>query len=431
MKNKWFINVFLAFTKLTGYLPAILFFKPRLYKEDGSKIRLPKSFILVSNHKSLLDFVLYLLIFPFRTIRFLMAEVLYNKSKFFAFLLNAWGGIKVEREGHDFSFVSDTLAVLDNGGAVGIFPEARLPINGKPWPFTTSTAFIATHTDTPIVPVYTDGNYGIFKRAKVCVGKPFYLTDYCKEGLSEQEQLQHLTDVLEKKVYSLKAEITKGGHRLFDIKHFPMDMARLVCAPLIPILRIKRRTPEGEKYRAKIKGGAIVAANHTSFADPFIVGVTFWYRRLHFLVAEIVMKGKLRSALLKGVGAIRIDRNGADIEAINQSVQKLKDGYLLTVFPQGEIHRQDDIDTVKSGAVLMALRAHVPIIPMHILPRKHWYTMRTVVIGKAIDPQEFCQRKLPSTADIQRVTDELVKELNRCKKANCESQKTEAPYEYV
>ncbi len=421
MKNKWFIHLFLGFTKITGFIPAAIFFKPRIYKEANAKTRLPKSFILVSNHKSLLDFVLYLIIFPFCTIHFLMAEVLYNKSKFFAFLLNSWGGIKVERDSHDFSFVSDTLEVLDNGGTVGIFPEARLPINGKPWPFTTSTAFIATHTDTPIVPIYTDGNYGIFKRANVCIGKPFYLTDYCKDGLSEEEQLQNLTDVLEKKVYSLKSNITKKGHRLFDIKHFPMDMARLVCSVLVPILRIKRRTPEGKKYCQKIKGGAIIAANHTSFADPFIVGITFWYRRLFFLVAEVVMKGKLRPILLKGVGAIEINRNQTDIEAINKSVQKLKDGYMLTVFPQGEIHRKDDIDTVKSGAVLMAIRAGVPIIPMHILPRNRWYNMRTVVIGKAIYPTEILQKKLPSTADINNITEALVKELNRCKNANTQS----------
>ena len=418
MKSKWFINLFLVITKLTGYIPAMLLFKPRIYREDGVKTRLPKSFMLVSNHKSLLDFALYLAVFPFRTIRFLMAEVLYNKGKFFSFLLNSWGGIKVEREGRDFSFVADSIEVLDNGGIVGIFPEGRLPVNGKPWPFTTSTAFIATNTDKPIVPVYTDGNYGIFKRANICIGKPIYLTDYIKEGLSEEEQLQNLTDALEKKIYSLKSEIGQKRHRLFDFRHLPMDIARLVCSVLPLILRIKRRTPEGEKYRKRIKGGAVVAANHTSFADPFIVGVTFWYRRLYFLVAEIVMKGKLRSLLLKGVGAIKIDRKSADIEAINKSIKKLEEGYLLTIFPQGGISREDDIDTIKSGAVLMAIRAGTPIIPMHIMPRNRWYNMHTVVIGETIDPRDFCQKKIPSTTDINNITNALFNELNRCKNAN-------------
>jgi len=197
-----------------------------------------------------------------------------------------------------------------------------------------------------------------------------------------------------------------------------MDLARLVCAILPIFMRIKRKTPQGKKYKGKIRGGALIAANHTSFLDPFIVGVSIWYRRLYFLVAEIVMQGKLRTLLLKGVGAIKIDRNGTDIEAINQSVNCLKKGYVLTVFPQGQIQRDDDIADIKSGAILMALKAEVPIIPMHILPRKKWYHMRTVVIGNVINPKDFCTKKMPSIADIKNISDALIEELIRCKTAN-------------
>ena len=205
-------------------------------------------------------------------------------------------------------------------------------------------------------------------------------------------------------------------HSLFDIRLFPMDMARILCSVLIPVLRVKRLTPEGERYTQKIKGGAIIAANHISFLDPFTVGVTFWYRRLYMLVAEVVMRTRLKSVLLKGVGAIKINRNETDIEAINRSVNVLKRGFLLAVFPQGGINREDEIDTVKSGVVLMALRAGVPIIPMHSAPKKHWYSRSTVIIGKTVNPKDYCTKKMPSTADIQTITDILAAELNRCKK---------------
>jgi len=204
MKNKFFINLFLGFVKITGLLPALILFKPKIYKENGAAKYLPKPCIIVSNHTSLLDFVLWVLVFPFRTIRFLMAEVLYNKSKAFAFFLNAIGGIMVDRDSKDFSFVSNSLELLDNKGTLGVFPQARLPIPGKQWPFTTSTAFIAMHTDAPIIPVFTDGNYGIFKRTKVCIGKPLYLNDYIIDGLDENAQIEHLTKVLEEKVMGLK-----------------------------------------------------------------------------------------------------------------------------------------------------------------------------------------------------------------------------------
>jgi 1-acyl-sn-glycerol-3-phosphate acyltransferase len=203
----WFIKLATGLAKVTGYVPAWLLFKPKVTLAPGARRRLPKGCILVSNHRSLLDFPLYLVVFPFRTTRFLTAEVLFNKGKFMSFLLHCLGCIKVDREGKAFSFVSDAIELLDNGQTLGVFPEGRLPVGGKPFPFTVSTAFIATHTDAMIVPVYTDGNYGIAKRANVVVGETFDLKGCCKEGLSEQEQLQQLTDILRQKVYDLAEEI--------------------------------------------------------------------------------------------------------------------------------------------------------------------------------------------------------------------------------
>lgn len=206
-KNNWLVNLFVGFVKVTGLPAAWLFLKPRVRLAPGAKRRLPKPCILVSNHMSLLDFVLYLAVFPFRTIRFLIAEVLYNKGKFFAGFLGALGGIRVDRDAKSFDFVSHSLEVLDKGGTIGVFPQARLPVKGCTFPFTVSTAFIAMHTDALIVPVYTNGNYGLFKRTGVVIGAPICLRDFCREGLSEQEQLAHVTKMLEETVFALKEEL--------------------------------------------------------------------------------------------------------------------------------------------------------------------------------------------------------------------------------
>ena len=206
-RNKWFVNLVLGFVKLTGLLPALLYLKPRIHIAPGAFRKLPAPCILVSNHISLMDFVLYLLVFPLRTIRFLIAEVLYNKSKLFAWFLGAIGGIRVDRDAKSFDFVSHALEVLDEGGTVGIFPQGRLPLKGQQFPFTPSTAFIALRTDAPIIPMYIDGNYGLFKRANLVIGAPIFLREMCREGLSEQEQLAQLTQLLEQKVFALKEEL--------------------------------------------------------------------------------------------------------------------------------------------------------------------------------------------------------------------------------
>lgn len=207
LKKKWLIVLCQSFTKITGVVPALLFFKPRIRRQGTAKRRLPKNCILVSNHRSLMDFVLYLLVFPLRCIRFLTAEVLFSHNAFLSGLLYGLGCIKVDRDSKTFDFVSHSIEALEKGDILGVFPEGRLPIGGKPFPFTVSTAFIATHSDAVIVPVYTDGRYGILKRTGVVIGEPFRLTDHCREGLTEEEQLKHLTDILRQKVYDLQNEL--------------------------------------------------------------------------------------------------------------------------------------------------------------------------------------------------------------------------------
>lgn len=202
--------------------------------------------------------------------------------------------------------------------------------------------------------------------------------------------------------------------KLFDIRHFPMDLGR-VCMAFLPLVyRVRTRTPEGEKYRRKIRGGAIIAANHTNFTDPVVLFVTFWYRRVFFLAGELVMDGTLKSKLMAGMGAIRIDRNIVDMEAIRRCVGILKEGHVLGVFPQGQITKTQEVSNVKHGTVLMALQAGVPIVPMYIEPQKKWYKGRNVVIGEPIDPKAICTKKIPSTADIQNLSDILAAEINRC-----------------
>lgn len=210
------VNPFvLWFVKITGFLPAMLFFKPRVYYIDKKQqsLRLPKSSILMSNHKSLMDFVLYLCLFFGQTIRFLMAEVLFKKGKLFAWFLFSLGGVYVNRDTFDFGFMSESISILDKGGIVGIFPESRLPVNGKPWPFKPSIAYIAIHSGAPIIPVYTDGNYGLFKRTSVVVGTPIYLSDHCNSTDPDKKEIQRLTAMLEEKIGELKEFLETNANK--------------------------------------------------------------------------------------------------------------------------------------------------------------------------------------------------------------------------
>lgn len=202
------------------------------------------------------------------------------------------------------------------------------------------------------------------------------------------------------------------------------EASRVLYLILLVPYRPKLVTPEGKRFKGKLKGGAVLAANHTTFSDPFVVGSSFWYRKMNFFTADVVMATKTREKLLKAAGAIKVNRNIADIEAVRTAVQVLKKGRLLLIFPEGGVQAVGNVQAIKSGAALMAIQAGVPIIPLYICYTARWYQRRQVVVGEPVDPKLLCTRKFPTTADIQNITDKLYQEMQRCA-ANFKRTKTE------
>lgn len=199
-------------------------------------------------------------------------------------------------------------------------------------------------------------------------------------------------------------------------RYLPMDMGRIVCAGTPLGYRLRKIHVSGEKYQGKLKGGAIIVANHVDFGDPFVLGTCFWYRRLFFLTAKEVMADPVRAILLKGIGCIRIDREISDIDAIRKCVAVLKEGKCLAVFPQGGIHREGEIEQIKSGAVLIAMQAGVPLLPVYSNKREHWWQRRRIVIGDPFDCREYCDKKFPGVADINRLSELLLEKMEACEK---------------
>ena len=70
--------------------------------------------------------------------------------------------------------------------------------------------------------------------------------------------------------------------RLLDIRHFPMDLGRLVCNVFKIGYRTKRLDKNGNKYKGRLRGGAVIVSNHIAMLDPIALITTFLYRRVFF-----------------------------------------------------------------------------------------------------------------------------------------------------
>lgn len=197
---------FNTFVKITGWLPQKILFRTKIYYEDkkAQSRRIKGKAIIVSNHTSVYDYAAMLFVFPTRTLRYQMAEVLFGKKGLGTFL-KMMGGIKVDRDARDFSFMAKSEEILSRGGVVGTFPESRLPREGeeRPLEFKPSAAYLALSTGAPIIPVHVSGGYFGKKRVRVVIGKPVVAADLCREDLTEKENVKNVSTFLREKIIGL------------------------------------------------------------------------------------------------------------------------------------------------------------------------------------------------------------------------------------
>lgn len=197
----------LWFVKITGFIPQLFYFRKKVYyvNKKESNRRIKGSAILVSNHKRLFDFVLYMYLFLNRDIYTVIGEVMFNKGKLFAWFLKCIGGIKVERDAYDFSFLSKCVDLLNKGKVVEIFPEGRLPLKTETelLDFKPSFVYLALESGAPIIPLYTNGSYAKKKRAKVIIGEAIYAQDLYDDKLSEKENIDNICNYVKTYINNL------------------------------------------------------------------------------------------------------------------------------------------------------------------------------------------------------------------------------------
>ena len=125
-----------------------------------------------------------------------------------------------------------------------------------------------------------------------------------------------------------------------------------------------------QRAREKIKGGALLVSNHSGDIDPIILMFTVWYRRHHFIATTDLFNTKLKRFMFESFHCIEIDKENVSMKAFRDIVECMQKDKLVAMFPEGYLTRNEEIQKFKSGAVLMAITAKKPIIPVYIKKRK-------------------------------------------------------------
>ena len=169
-----------------------------------------------------------------------------------------------------------------------------------------------------------------------------------------------------------------------------------------------KRVYVSDAAKKKIKGGALLVSNHSGDIDPIILMFAIWYRRHHFIATTDLFNTKLKRFMFERFHCIEIDKENVSVKAFRDIVECMQKDKLVAIFPEGYLTRNEEIQKFKSGAVLMAVTAKKPIVPVYIKKRKSLFNRQCVVIGEPINPIEMCG-KMPSLSDMDKIS-ELLRE---------------------
>ena len=158
-------------------------------------------------------------------------------------------------------------------------------------------------------------------------------------------------------------------------------------------LHILKRRPKIHGLENCIKEDPVVMiANHLSLSEVFAVSI-YSYLWPHWVAKEeLFYLPKPLSTVVKGWGAVPLNRNGSDLAAARLMIQFLKDGRSLAVFPQGTRCRtMDDIKEhlPKAGVYSLAKKRGCLIQPISIGGSEGIGKHLDVHFMPAIDPQTF------------------------------------------
>ena len=109
-------------------------------------------------------------------------------------------------------------------------------------------------------------------------------------------------------------------------------------------------------------GGALIVSNHQSYLDPALLGARL-PRPMSYMAKSELFKHRVLSWLIRSLGAFPVRQGAGDIRAIKETVQRLREGRILNIFPEGSRTETGEIMPLEPGVALVVRKAGVPIVP--------------------------------------------------------------------
>ncbi|MEZ0536083.1 lysophospholipid acyltransferase family protein [Caldicellulosiruptoraceae bacterium PP1] len=128
----------------------------------------------------------------------------------------------------------------------------------------------------------------------------------------------------------------------------------------------------------------IICANHRSYWDPVFIIISF-EKPVIFMAKSELFRLWFLSPILKLFGAFPVQRGKSDIKAIKKSVEVIKEGKILGIFPEGKRNKTDQtILKGEKGVATIVKLTNVPVLPVAICGEIKPFHKVSIVIGNPI-----------------------------------------------
>jgi 1-acyl-sn-glycerol-3-phosphate acyltransferase len=176
---------------------------------------------------------------------------------------------------------------------------------------------------------------------------------------------------------------------------------------------------EGRQHVPK-KGPAILASNHLSFLDHFVLGSTL-RRQIFYISKAQHFERPVRRWFFTRWGVIPLNRGEGDKEAFDRSVEVLQEGHLYAIYPEGTRSLDGRLHRGHTGVARLHLMTGAPIVPVAMvgtfeaLPKGRSRPRFNKCAVRYGAPLDFSDRRdgLEDRATLREVTDEVMRAVQR------------------
>ena len=162
-------------------------------------------------------------------------------------------------------------------------------------------------------------------------------------------------------------------------------IARIFIQPLFWLLYWPK--PKNWSYMFQ-KGPVIYMSNHKRWFDPVMI-VLLSLRPVYTIGKQELFNNKFYNFFLRKLMAFPVGRGSADLTALKRSINILKSGKVLLIFPEGTRTHGKDLNQLHDGVSFIASKTKAMIVPINIQNDYSFFHTAKVSIGKPIDIQKL------------------------------------------